>query len=79
MIRKLRELEPFDDAGVLLRFLLDTPTAHFTVAELATALGWDSVRVEDAVAEIERGGLAHHFGPFVFPTHAAVRAAELLA
>ena len=67
-----------DDARVLLAILLDEPTTHFSTAELAVELGWPAERVEDALAEVVRSGLAHRHGQFAFASRAAVRCRELL-
>jgi hypothetical protein len=72
------EREPFEDAGVVLRLLLDEPTVHFAKDELVRELNWPPAQLEDALAELARAGLAHRRDGFVFPSRAAVRCHELL-
>jgi hypothetical protein len=71
--------ESFEDAGVVLRLLLDQPTVHFTDGELLRELSWPEGQLEDSLAELARAGLAHRREGFVFPSRAAVRCCELLA
>jgi hypothetical protein len=63
---------------VLLGVLLDEPKAHFSTGELETELGWPAFRIEDALAELVRSGLAHRHGDFAWASRAAGRAAELV-
>jgi hypothetical protein len=71
--------ESFEDAGVVLRLLLDQPTVHFAEDELRQELRWPDGQLEDSLAELARAGLAHRQGDFVFPSRTAVRCCELLA
>jgi metal-dependent amidase/aminoacylase/carboxypeptidase family protein len=78
MYREQR-LEPFDDASALLGTLTDEPHALWAIPELEREFGWSSERVQDALADLGRSGLAHQIGNAVFPSRAAVRCRELLA
>jgi hypothetical protein len=71
--------EPFDDASALLGVLTDEPQHHWSQAELRLQMGWSEERLEDAVADLERDGLAHCHDGFTWPARAAVRCRELLA
>jgi hypothetical protein len=70
--------EPFEDAGVVLRLLLDEPQVHFADEELVRELNWPPAKLEDALGELARAGLAHRRDGFVFPSRAAVRCYGLL-
>jgi hypothetical protein len=63
---------------VLLALLVDEPTTHFAASELVLELGWRAIRVEDALAQIMRAGLAHRHGGFVFASRAAGQGRALL-
>jgi hypothetical protein len=76
---RLLEREPFDDAGALFGVLTEDPRVHWSRSELELQMGWDTVRVEDTLAELERDGLAHRHGPFAWATRAAARSRELMA
>ena len=76
---RLLEREPFDDIGALFGVLTEDPRVHWSRSELELQMGWDTVRVEDTLAELERDGLAHRHGPFTWGTRAAVRSRENMA
>ena len=76
---RLLEREPFDDPGALFGVLSEDPRVHWSRSELELQMGWDTVRVEDSLAELERDGLAHRHGPFTWATRAAVRSREHMA
>ena len=76
---RLLEREPFDDAGALFGVLTEDPRVHWSRSELELQMGWDTVRVEDTLAELERDGLAHRHGPFAWATIAAARSREHMA
>jgi hypothetical protein len=76
---RVKNLDAFDDPSALFGLLTDEPHLTWSVRELETHLGWDAVRVVDCVSDLERDGLAHRLGSFIFPTRAAVRSRELLA
>jgi hypothetical protein len=76
---ELAQQQPFERAAPLLALLLDQPTVHWSRDELHLHLGWSDGRLDDALAELERDGLAHRQSGFTWPTRAAVRAFELLA
>jgi hypothetical protein len=65
------------DARALLGVLLDDPTRHFSTPELTSVLAWPTCRVDDAVADVTRSGLAHANAGFVWASRAAIRAEEL--
>ena len=71
--------EPFDDPSALLGVLTDEPHIHWSRAELRLQMGWPAERLEDALAELQRDGLAHSSDEFVWPSRAAVKCRELLA
>jgi hypothetical protein len=54
--------------------------AHLSTDELPRDLGGTApaVRAADALAALQRAGLAHRAGDFAWPTRAAVRCCELL-
>jgi hypothetical protein len=76
---RLLEREPFDDPGALFGVLTEDPRVHWSRSELELQMGWDTVRVEDTLAELERDGLAHRHGPFAWATIAAARSREHMA
>ena len=76
---KLLEREPFDDPGALFGVLTEDPRVHWSRSELELQMGWDTVRVEDTLAELERDGLVHRHGPFAWATIAAARSREHMA
>jgi DNA-binding HxlR family transcriptional regulator len=67
------------DAGIVLGVLTDEPQVHWSAGELQRELEWPSERLQDALAELQRDGLAHRGEAFTWPTRAAVRCRELLA
>jgi hypothetical protein len=71
--------EPFDDASALLGVLTDEPTVHWSRAELQLQFGWQPERLEDALAELQREGLAHYQSGFAFASRAAASARLMLA
>ena len=73
------EREPRDDPAALLAVLTDDPRVHWSRSELELQMGWDTVRVEDTLAELERDGLVHRHGPFAWATIAAARSREHMA
>jgi hypothetical protein len=76
---RLLEREPFDDPGALFGVLTEDPRVHWSRSELELQMGWDTVRVEDTLAELERDGLVHRHGPFAWATIAAARSREHMA
>ena len=76
---RVLEREPFDDPEALFSVLTDDPRVHWSRSELELQMGWDRVRIEDTLAELERDGLAHRHGRFAWATRAAARARELMA
>jgi hypothetical protein len=76
---KLLEREPFDDPGALFGVLTEDPRVHWSRSELELQMGWDTIRVEDTLAELERDGLAHRHGPYAWATIAAARSREHMA
>jgi hypothetical protein len=75
---RMKGLEPFDDESALLGLLTDEPSVHWSSAELRLQLGWPAERLDDAITELERDGLAHRRGGAIWPTRAAVRCRTLL-
>ena len=68
------------DERVLLGRLIGYAPAHFlSTDELARALGDEdpAIRTEDALAALERDGLAHRLDRFAWATRAARRVDEL--
>jgi hypothetical protein len=68
------------DEDVVLGLLIGHAPAHFlSTDELAQALGGEATatRTEDALAGLERAGLAHRLDRFAWPTRAALRSDEL--
>ena len=47
--------------------------------ELELQMRWPSERLDDALAELVRDGLAHHRDGFAWASHSAIRTRELLA
>ena len=78
-LMRVLEREPFDDPGALFDVLTEDPRVQWSRSELELQMGWDTVRVEDTLAELERDGLAHRHGPFTWATRAAVRSREHMA
>ena len=76
---RVLEREPFDDPEALFSVLTDDPRVHWSRSELELQMGWDRVRIEDTLAELERDGLAHRHGPFAWATRVAARSRELMA
>lgn len=76
---KAHDAQPFDDPSALLGVLTDEPEIHWSRGELQTQMTWPPERLDDALAELEREGLAHRHDGFAWPTRAAVRCRELLA
>ena len=76
---RVLEREPFDDAGALLGVLTEDPRVHWSRTELELQMSWDTVRVDDTLAELERDGLVHRHGPFAWASRAAARSRELMA
>ena len=70
--------EPFEDGGVILPLLIEQPTVHFSEDELTAETAWSRERVQDALADLQRYGLAHRENGFVWASRAAVRCYELL-
>jgi hypothetical protein len=66
------------DAAALLGLLLEDLSTHFSRDELALELSWPAFRVEDALADLARAGLAHRHDEFAFPSRPAVHCYELL-
>jgi hypothetical protein len=64
---------------VILGLLLEHEPAHLSTDELARELGGAAaaVRVADALAALQRAGLAHRACDFAWPTRAAQRSHEL--
>ena len=50
---RLLEREPFDDPGALFGVLTEDPRVHWSRSELEIQMGWDAVRVEDTLAELD--------------------------
>jgi hypothetical protein len=76
---RLPEQESFDDPGSLLALLTDDSRQHWPWSELQLQMGWLPERLDDALAELERDGLAHRHDGFFWATRAATRTRELLA
>jgi hypothetical protein len=73
-------MSPFEqEPRALLAVLTDDPRVHWSRSELELQMGWDSVRVEDTLAELERDGLVHRHGRFAWASRAAARSRELMA
>jgi hypothetical protein len=70
--------EAFDDAGALLGILTDDPRQHWSWSELQLQMGWPAERLDDALAELERDGLAHRHDRFCWASRAATRTRELM-
>jgi hypothetical protein len=72
----LAEQDELDD-GMVLAVLLDSnQPGLWSADELIRALG-NRVSAADSLMRLERDGLVHRLGQFVFPTRAAVRAGEI--
>jgi hypothetical protein len=71
----LAQVEDDMDKGVL-ELLLHSPQWPWSVEEVGREVG-DRLAAEDAVSRLNRAGLAHRHGEFVFPTRAAIRAVQL--
>jgi hypothetical protein len=68
------------DERLVLGLLMGHAPAHFlSTDELAQALGGEgaAIRTEDALAGLERAGLAHRLDRFAWPTRAALRTDDL--
>jgi hypothetical protein len=65
------------DARALLGVLLDHSPAHLSTDELQRTLAFDAPRLEDALVDLTRDGLAHRHDDFAFPSRSAVRFLEL--
>jgi hypothetical protein len=63
----------------MLGLLIEHRPALVSTDELALALGGEApaIRTEDALATLERAGLAHRLGRFAWPSGAALRADQL--
>jgi hypothetical protein len=73
-------MSPFEqEPRALLAVLTDDPRVHWSWSELELQMGWDSVRVEDSLAELERDGLVHRHGRFAWASRAAGRSREVMA
>ncbi|HEY7892112.1 MAG TPA: hypothetical protein VIC05_07885 [Solirubrobacteraceae bacterium] len=70
------ERDDLDD-GILLTMLLDSePPGLWSVEEVVRALG-NRTGAADSLMRLERDGLIHRHGEFVFATRAAIRAREI--
>ena len=71
-------------ASAVLEVVFDDYPAHMSIEEIIRAVATDPSRfgdrddVSNAIRDLVRAGLLHRNGEFVFPTRAAVRAAELM-
>jgi predicted transcriptional regulator with HTH domain len=80
--------DPGRDQAILqqavLELLLEQHPAQLSISELSSELSSDPSSfaeqdaIENAVRELVGVGLVHRHGGFVFPTRAAVAAAELI-
>lgn len=62
--------------NIVLDFMLLDQSCPWSVQEIVRELG-DKNDALDALSRLQRMGLVHRLGEFVFPTRAARRAAEL--
>lgn len=62
--------------SVVLDYMLCDPSWPWSLSEIARELGSEQ-DAEDAISRLQRAGLLHRLGDFVFPTRTARRAAEL--
>jgi hypothetical protein len=62
--------------NVVLDFMLGDDSWPWSVDEIVREFG-DRIDALDAVGRLQRTGLLHRSGEFVFPTRSARRAAEL--